>query len=89
MPGMDNSPLFDSFNFLTIRGKETGFVAVSRLFYEYLRKDYNDAADRCHLGSCWLLNSVAAQYLAVKRGALESAKSSEVVSSSQSFFLIP
>src|SRR5262249_24504500 len=69
-------------------GKEPGLVGVSRVYYEYLRKDYSDAANRCRLGSCWLLDRLMAEYLAIKRRVLESEASNETTSSSESYFQI-
>lgn len=49
--------------------RETGYAAVSRLYFDYLRKDYIEAAEQCRLATCWLLNTLAAEYLSGRHGA--------------------
>jgi hypothetical protein len=80
-------------NMLTARetgsGGEAAFNAVAGLYYDYLRKDYVEAAERCRLGSCWLLNTLAAEYLAAKTSTLKSEKSDKAKPADRSFFLMP
>jgi hypothetical protein len=70
-------------------GTQSNFDATADVFYEYQRKHYADAAERCRFGTCWLLNHAAASFFAHRRASLPSGKLAAEAGRPRWFFTFP